>query len=248
MTLKIILAGSHQDRLASWMKGLEGIICTISIVDRLDILEDEVVRIKPKVLLLDFDLFGLNCSKSAAILRRICSEAKTIVMNGGLSEDVEWQLLKVGVRGCCRKDANQEYLKQVVMAVQTGEMWIRRSLTRRLLDELGKTSSKNQVYRATLGLLNKLTQREYDIAIRAGNGETNKQIAQACAITERTVKAHLSEIYHKLGVTDRLNLALALSADNRSAHPNFDSTSHDDISQQMTLGGSRFNDKTINTQ
>lgn len=248
MTLNIILASSHQDRHASWMKGLEGIVCTISIVDKLDILEDEVVRIKPQALLLDFDLFGLNCSKSAAILRGICSEAKTIVMNGGLSEEVEWELLKVGVRGCCRTDAKQEYLKQVVMAVHNGEMWIRRSLTSRLLDELGKASSKNKAYRATLGLLNNLTQREYDIAILAGNGDSNKRIAQACAITERTVKAHLTEIYHKLGVPDRLNLALALSADNRSATPNSDRTANDDISRQMRLGGSRFNDKATNDQ
>jgi DNA-binding NarL/FixJ family response regulator len=242
MTVNIILATSHQDRLVSWMKGLDGIVCTTSIIVRLDILGDEVVRIKPQVLLLDFDLLGLNCSNSAVILRSLCAETKTIVLNGGISEDMEWELLKAGVRGCCRRDVNPEYLKQVVMAIQNGEMWIRRTLTCRLLDELGKTTSKNKAYRATLGLLNKLTQREYDIAVLVANGESNKQVAQSCAITERTVKAHLTEIYLKLGVTDRLNLALALSADNRSVPPNSDRTANDDISQHMPLGGSRVYD------
>jgi len=118
-----------------------------------------------------------------------------------------------GCAGCCQNDIPQKFLKQAVMAVQQGELWIRRSLACRLIDELGKTTSKNKAYRATLGLLNKLTQREYDIAVRVGNGENNKQIAQACGITERTVKAHLTEIFQKLEITDRVNLALVLSSD-----------------------------------
>jgi two-component system NarL family response regulator len=147
---------------------------------------------------------------------------------------MEWELLKAGVRGCCRSDSDPKFLKQVIEAVQQGELWIRRTLTCRLIDELGKTTARNKAYRTSLGLLNKLTQREYDIAIRVGNGESNKQIAKACAITERTVKAHLTEVFLKLGVTDRLNLALVLSADERNN--NFGN------SESPILGGSRHND------
>jgi DNA-binding NarL/FixJ family response regulator len=132
-------------------------------------------------------------------------------------------MLKAGVRGCCRNDINPKLLEHVVMAIQQGELWIRRTLTCRLIDELGKTTSKNKAYRASIGLLNHLTQREYDIAVRVGNGDSNRQIAQSCAISERTVKAHLTEVYLKLGVTDRLNLALVLSADNRNGLANSDS-------------------------
>jgi DNA-binding NarL/FixJ family response regulator len=103
------------------------------------------------------------------------------------------------------------------MAVHEGELWIRRTLTCRLIDELGRSTAKNKAYRESLGHLNKLTQREYDIAVRVGNGESNKLIANACGITERTVKAHLTEVFQKLGVSDRLNLALVLSAEERSS-------------------------------
>ncbi|MGA7748825.1 MAG: LuxR C-terminal-related transcriptional regulator, partial [Gallionella sp.] len=109
-----------------------------------------------------------------------------------------------------------DLLKQVVMAVQQGELWIRRTLTSRLAKELGEITGKNKAYQASNGLLNKLTQREYDIALHVANGESNKTIAQMCAITERTVKAHLSEVFHKLGVPDRLKLALVLSGDNKN--------------------------------
>jgi two-component system nitrate/nitrite response regulator NarL len=134
-------------------------------------------------------------------------------------------------------------LSQVVMAVHQDELWMRRTLTRRLVDELGKSTSKNMAYRAALSSLNKLTQREYNIAVRVGNGESNKQIAQACAITERTVKAHLTEIFLKLGVNDRLNLALVLSANNRSVPANSGDSLSGDLAQPKPLGGSRVDDK-----
>ncbi|TAN79521.1 MAG: response regulator transcription factor, partial [Gallionella sp.] len=56
-----------------------------------------------------------------------------------------------------------------------------------------------------------LTRREHEIATLVGNGESNKQIALRLAITERTVKAHLTEIFRKLDVADRLRLALLVT-------------------------------------
>lgn len=235
----LILASSDQGRLIDWREGLNGFVSTILIKDklisdRLDALRNDVVRIRPQVLLLDYDLLGFDGSYGVVSLRRLCAETKVIILSGDISEEVEWELLKAGIRGCCRNDIEPTKLKQVVMAVQEGELWVRRTLTGRLIEELAKTtSSKIKTFRATLGLLNKLTQREYDIAVRVGNGECNKQIAQSCDITERTVKAHLTEIFLKLGVTDRLNLALVLAADNRIACANSDITLN---------GGSRSND------
>ena len=81
----LILASSCKDRLASWKEGLNGFINTSTIVGRLinnslETLRDDVVRIKPEVLLLDFDLLGLNATKGVTSLRELCTEAKTIVM------------------------------------------------------------------------------------------------------------------------------------------------------------------------
>ncbi|MFZ2160731.1 MAG: response regulator transcription factor [Sideroxyarcus sp.] len=231
MTNNLIIASSCQNRLASWNQGLSGFVSTTFVIDKLDALREEVTRNKPKVLLLDFDVIALD---GTASLRSMCAETKTIIIGSDICEDKEWELLKVGVRGCCRSDSDPKFLRQVVEAVQQGELWIRRTLTCRLIDELGRTTEKNKTYRTSLGLLNKLTQREYDIAVRVGNGESNKQIAQACAITERTVKAHLTEVFLKLGVTDRLNLALVLSADERN--------NEFGNSGKPIRGGSRFDD------
>lgn len=220
ITNLILACSNNKDRLSTWKQSLNGYVVTTLLITKLDPLWDDVVRIKPEVLLLDFGLPGLNNIYGISNLRRLCTETKIIVLGSAISEGMEWELLQAGVRGCCRNDITPLVLNQIVTAVQQGELWIRRTLTCRLIDELGKTTSKNKAYRASLGLLNKLTQREFDIAMCVGNGQSNKQIAQSCAITERTVKAHLTEVYLKLGVSDRLNLALALTSDNRNGHAN----------------------------
>lgn len=222
MNNNLLLVSSHQGRLASWKQGLGDFAIAASAINRLDALGNDVVKLNPRIVLLDFELLGLNGSdrlnrsKGAECLEKLCTETKVIVLSETMSEDMEWDLFKVGVRGCCKHDVQPDILNQVVLAIHQGELWMRRSLTRRLLDELGKKTSKNKIYRASLSLLETLTEREYDVAIKVGNGESNKQIAQSCEITERTVKAHLTEVYLKLGVSDRLHLALVLSADQRN--------------------------------
>jgi len=82
-----------------------------------------------------------------------------------------------------------------------------------LLDELGvRAHGEDLSKRAAAGRLLYLTEREREIAALVGNGGTNKQIARQLDISERTVKAHLTGIFRKLGVADRLKLALLLAA------------------------------------
>jgi two-component system NarL family response regulator len=209
----LMIASASQDRIASWKRDLKNFVSTTLEVSNLDALRENVVQFIPKVTLLDFDLLGPEAVTS---LSRTSAQTNIIVIGNNISEETEWRLLKSGIRGCCRSDTNPELLKQIVMTVHDGELWIRRTLTCRLIDELSRRAAINRAYQEPLGMLNKLTQREYDIAVCVGKGESNKLIAQECGITERTVKAHLTEVFMKLGVTGRLNLALMLSADKRA--------------------------------
>jgi DNA-binding NarL/FixJ family response regulator len=211
----LILASAYQDRLDSWKLALKDYVSITLTSDRLDLISDDIARIKPQLLLLDFDLLDMDSANALTNLQRLSKQTNIIVLGDSLSEDLEWKMFKLGVRGCSQNNIKPELIKQIVASVQQGELWIRRTVARRLIDDLGSKSSKNRAYQSSLQLLDKLTQREYDIAIRVGNGQSNKHIARECAITERTVKAHLSEIFNKLGIADRLHLALILSTDER---------------------------------
>ncbi len=197
--------------LRRWKQGVPGPAETIC-AENIDLLRDDLEEIKPQILLLDYELPGLNSSLGIAGLKKLSPETKTIIFCPPLSDETEWELFKAGVRGCCKKDIEAKQIACVIVAIQQGELWIRRTLTCRLLDELGIIAlEKNQIKQAAKDLLANLTRREHEIATLVGNGESNKQIAQHLAITERTVKAHLTEIFRKLDVADRLKLALIVT-------------------------------------
>jgi DNA-binding NarL/FixJ family response regulator len=207
----ILLASPSQDTLSRWKQGVSGFFGDVFCMDNLDLLRDGLVRIKPQILLLDHDLLGLD-SPMGADLMKLSPETKVVILSRPLSDETEWELFKAGVKGCCQKNIETKQLKNVVIAVQQGELWMRRTLTCRLLDELGVIAlEKNQIKQAASDLLANLTRREHEIATLVGNGESNKQIAQRLAITERTVKAHLTEVFRKLNVADRLKLALLVT-------------------------------------
>ena len=204
----ILLASQFQDDLYRWEQGVRG-IAPVFCSTNLDSLRDELVRLKPQVLLLDHDLPKLDGSNGVAALMKLNPETKVIILSYPIADEIEWGLFRTGVRGCCQRDIKAELLKSAVVAVQQGELWIRRSHSWHLLNELvAITQEKNRIKDAVGELLANLTRREYEIATLVGNGDTNKQIARRLAITERTVKAHLTEVFRKLDIADRLKLAL----------------------------------------
>jgi DNA-binding NarL/FixJ family response regulator len=215
-----ILASSNSPKLERWKKGLNGYAQLLQITN-LPSLRTGLERIRPEVLLLDHDLPELEGARGIINLRKLSPNTKIVILSGPIPDEDEWVFFKAGVRGCCRNDIDPESLKTLARAVQQGELWMRRTLTYRLLEQLGEVSNKkNKNDRACLGLLASLTQREYEIAVRVSNGGSNKQIAQSLKITERTVKAHLTEVYRKLGVVDRLKLARILFGDERQVRRN----------------------------
>jgi two-component system NarL family response regulator len=172
-----------------------------------------VARVAPRLSLLDLDLPGIEGPRGVALLRRIDPAAKVIVLAADVVDEVEIALFKLGVRGCARRDIDPQVMKRMVLAIDQGELWIRRSITPRLLDEL---AARSLLPIDAISSLDEqmaiLTEREREIVRLIGSGESNKQIARELCITERTVKAHLTGIFRKLGVADRVRLALRVAA------------------------------------
>ncbi len=186
-------------------------------LDEADAVRASLLCERPTILLLDLDLPGIGSPKSVAHLRNLSPATSIVILCHPITEQVELDLFKVGIRGCCPHDIDPQVLKRVVVAVQLGELWIRRSLMSRLLAELSvKFGCAEPSKRAVAGRLASLTAREQEIAALVGSGGSNKQIARHLDISERTVKAHLTEIFRKLGVADRLKLGVLLAGSNNS--------------------------------
>ncbi|MEO6823278.1 MAG: response regulator transcription factor [Nitrosospira sp.] len=215
----ILLASSSQENLSRWEPAVSD-YAPVFHSTSLNSVKKELVRIKPQILLLDYHLPILVGSDGISSLMKLNPETRVILLTPPLSDEIEWSLFRTGIRGCCRIDIEPKQLKYVVEAVQKGELWIRRALSGHLLSELVViTHEKNNMKQGISDLLENLTRREGEIATLVGNGESNKQIARRLDITERTVKAHLTEVFRKLEVADRLKLALMVKGSLTSAVP-----------------------------
>ena len=98
-------------------------------------------------------------------------------------------------------------LAMVLEVVKSGEVWVGEKLTQFLIKNINGVDVQND-QAVSHDKLSMLTDREHEIALLIGEGESNKRIASKLEIAERTVKAHLGIIFRKTNTNDRLQLAL----------------------------------------
>ncbi|WP_068635879.1 response regulator transcription factor [Thauera butanivorans] len=115
--------------------------------------------------------------------------------------------LELGARGYAHALAAPSLLREVATVVRHGGLWVGEELIGRLLGAL-----QSHLPAAKDDALAALSQREREVAQAVASGMSNKEVARMLGITERTVKAHLGAIFEKLGVRDRLQLALRVGA------------------------------------
>ena len=115
--------------------------------------------------------------------------------------------VRAGVKGLVRKDASLDTLVNAIEKVQAGELWLSRLLVAALSDLARPANGHEHAHVAHSGLLS-LTRREIEIIALICDGLTNHQIADRLFISETTVRHHLTSIFAKLDVGDRLKLAV----------------------------------------
>ncbi len=124
--------------------------------------------------------------------------------------------LKGGARAYVNAFAGPQTLKQIAEVVNEGGIWLGADLMQALIASTQKVDAENKEAQAkTLNqetLQQKLSRREFEVAKLIALGDSNKVIARKLNIAERTVKAHVSTIFTKLEVNDRLKLALLFTS------------------------------------
>ncbi len=121
-----------------------------------------------------------------------------------------FSVLQLGVRGYGNRKMRTENLKQAIDNVVGGQIWLPPSIVSRLIDVVGKSENTDKT-KFRDKILSALSKREKEVALFVAQGMSNQQLAEVLYVSLRTVKAHLSSIYEKTGVRNRLELGLALS-------------------------------------
>jgi DNA-binding NarL/FixJ family response regulator len=135
-------------------------------------------------------------------LRSVFPKQKVIVFPNQSSQAAALRLFSVGVCGQCAPYIGKEQLSLVLSVVESGEIWGGKAFIQQLIMQSAVTAPFHD------SELDDLSERELIVAQLIAKGLSNKQIASEMAITERTVKAHLTSIFKKTKTKDRLSLAL----------------------------------------
>ena len=156
--------------------------------------------LQPDVLLLDVSMPRLS---GLEVLRRLPKEIAThiLLLTAHIEKAKVVDALLLGAQGVVPKQSASEMLFKSIRTVMAGEFWVSRDMTSELVGAL----------RGPLGLGPKslgLTRRELEVIEAVVGGRVNKDIAQTFNISEYTVKHHLTRIFDKLGVTNRVELAM----------------------------------------
>lgn len=163
-------------------------------------------ELKPDILLLDLAMPrkpGMEAMRELAAEPNGGISTKIIVLTAAIERIQIVQSLQFGARGVVMKEAATQLLMKAIRAVMAGEYWVGREAVGDIVDFMRNSSSGDKPQK-NYGL----TKREMDILVSIVTGLSNKEIARRFALSEDTVKHHLTNIFDKVGVNSRLELAL----------------------------------------
>ncbi len=165
-----------------------------------------VRQLKPDVLLLDLAMPRVPGLETLGELAKSNAPVRTILLTAQIERAQIVEALQLGARGIVLKESATELLMESIRVVMGGQYWVGResvsdlvATLRDLMPRGGEEPSQRRYG---------LTPREMEVISAIVAGYTNKDIAQKFSISEQTVKHHLTNIFDKVGVSNRLELAL----------------------------------------
>ena len=174
----------------------------------LDVLQQH----EPDILLLDLKMPGLDGLGTLQKLQSGKHRTRVIVLTASEDKNEFVQAMKLGTSGIVLKQSATELLIKSIRKVHAGEIWLDSHTTAAVMRQFatggeetpaGVAPSSSRERERSL-----LSQREREIVALVAQGFKNKEMAEKMFISEQTVKNHLHNIFDKLGVSDRLELAL----------------------------------------
>lgn len=146
----------------------------------------------------------------STLCRTVCLAApgcRVVVLSNAPDQAEGLVCLEAGAVGYAHALAGPQLLHQVADVVAAGGLWVGPDLIARLRTAL---TVRSQMEDASQRIA-RLSPREREVALAVAGGASNKEVARHMGITERTVKAHLSAIFERLGVRDRLQLTVLVN-------------------------------------
>lgn len=161
-------------------------------------------RLRPVLVLMDLVMPGLDGIGATAVIRQELPNTQVVGLTSALDDASLLGFLRAGAIGYLLKDTRAEDLRNALKAAAAGQVQLAPNATARLMRRLVEPT-RPEARSAGRELL---SQRELEVLAQLARGHANKEIARDLAITEKTVKTHVSNILSKLGFQSRTQAAL----------------------------------------
>ncbi len=207
--IKILLVDDHvvvRTALRALIESQESLTMVGEAGNRKEALEI-AEREKPNVVLLDLDLGGENGLDLIADLQNVANEARIVVLTGVRDQQVHQQAVSLGALGIVQKERAFDVLVGAIERVNAGEAWLDPTLMAKVLSQMSSAGKPKKIDHEEAKIAT-LTEREREVLTLIGQGLKNKEIADKLFISEWTVRHHITSIFSKLEVSDRVELIL----------------------------------------
>ena len=158
------------------------------------------------LIILNLELGGSSAVSFIPELRQAARRARILALTATRDPAIQRKAVELGAMGVVLKDDAVDLLINAIEKVHLGEVWLDRLSQGAVIWKL--TTQEKEAPDPQLEKIASLTQREREVVMLIAEGLKNKQIAQRLFISHTTVTHHLSSIYSKLGVADRLELVI----------------------------------------
>lgn len=199
----IIIADDHP-LFRSALKGtLNTISSSSSVVEAGDLasLQDVVeANQNAKLILLDLNMPGVEGFSALVYLAAHYPQIPVMIVSAHEAPDVIRKAMDYGASGFLPKSSTDQEISNALSAVLDGGVWVPEGIP--------DTQSLSDDELSAADALASLTPKQFRVATMVGQGMLNKQIAYELDVTEATIKAHMTEIFKKLGVHSRMQVAL----------------------------------------
>jgi DNA-binding NarL/FixJ family response regulator len=203
--IRILVADDHaifRDGLRKLLEGADDVQIVGEASNGLECTK-MLAKLKPDILLLDLRMPEKD---GLGVLEEVNFDnlpTRVIVLTAAEDDRDVVRAMRLGARGVVLKQSASDLLHKSIRKVHEGEIWLDNRMTAEVIDAFKKSSESGQRREKPL-----LSDREKEIVQLVAQGFRNREIGEKLFISEQTVKNHLHNIFDKLGVSDRLELAL----------------------------------------
>lgn len=181
------------------IKNFKDIKVVAEVGNGLDAIDASIIH-KPDIVLLDIVMPKMDGLQTLRKLKDLGIESKVIILSSYSNRNYIIDAIKIGANGYLTKDCSSVDLVKAIRSAYVGESYLQPSLIETLREEMDIDNLDEE----EMSKIDLLSRREYEVFCLMAKGYNNREIGELLFISEKTVKNHITNVYKKIGVEDRV--------------------------------------------